>query len=48
MAKVARNWIQLLPRIDRHEDFFTEQQYYFNSANTSFDISAFTSPAIEK
>tara|TARA_R100001463_G_C3512992_1_gene220136 strand:+ start:488 stop:1234 length:747 start_codon:yes stop_codon:yes gene_type:complete len=48
MAKVARNWIQLLPRIDRHEDFFTEQQYYFNSANTDFDISAFTSPAIEK
>ncbi len=48
MAKVARNWIQLMPRIDRHEDFFTEQQYYFNTDDINFNISEFTSPAINK
>jgi len=49
MAKVARNWIQLLPRINRHEDYFTEQKYYFDTTNgLNFDITQFTAPAIIK
>ena len=47
MAKVARNWVQLLPRINRHEDYFSEQKYYFDTNNDlNFDISQFTEPSL--
>lgn len=46
MAKVLRNWTQLIPRINRHEDYFTEQQYHSNPDSFNFDISGFTAPAI--
>lgn len=47
MAKVLRNWTQLIPRINRHEDFFTEQRYYQSLDNVDFDISQFTAPSIQ-
>ena len=41
MAKVLHNWVQLVPRINRQDDFFTEQQYYFNHIVNADNIGGF-------
>lgn len=46
MAGILRNWVELVPRINRQDDFFTEQQYTTGGINSFDELNDFTGPAI--